>query len=208
MLSRSGIDGSIKSVVILLGLFGLHGCTDPELKPIPKEGVILAFGDSLTAGYGADKSTSYPRVLSELSGRIVINAGISGETTDRGLERLPVALSQTEPDLLILLEGGNDILRSYDLAVTKQNLAAMIELAQERGIQVVLLGVPGKNLFLSMAPLYEELADEYQLVFEGHLIANLLRSPVYKSDTVHLNEKGYRAMAEAIHELLSDRGAF
>ena len=151
MTARLRNDGIGKFAVILLGLLCLNSCADPELKPVPKEGVILAFGDSLTAGYGADESKDYPSVLSELSGRTVINAGVSGETTDQGLERLPGVLSQAKPDLLILLEGGNDILRSYDLAATKQNLGAMIELAHERGIQVVLLGVPGKNLFLSIA---------------------------------------------------------
>lgn len=198
----------MKLALLWLGVLCLQGCQDPELSPIPLEGVILAFGDSLTVGMGAQESESYPTVLSALCGRIVINGGVSGETTEYGLKRLPELLSQTNPDLLILLEGGNDFLRNHSLPQTKQNLAAMIELAQGQGIQVVLIGVPGKNLFLSVPSIYEELAQRYDLVFDDELMPDLLRRPTHKSDTVHLNKKGYRAMAKAIDALLRDRGAF
>jgi len=205
----SQLNRLMKVPVILLGALLLQSCSDPDpaLRAVPDDGTILAFGDSLTVGVGANRSDSYPNVLSELSGREVINAGISGETTGRGLERLPEQLSQTKPDLLILLEGGNDILRNRDFAAIKGNLGKMIELAQNRGAQVVLLGVPEKGLFLGVAPFYEDLADEYQIVFEAKLVASLLRNPAYKSDSIHLNEKGYRVMAEKIYELLQENGA-
>ena len=194
--------------MFLLGLIWIQGCSDPQLRPVPADGVILAFGDSLTTGRGADPSKSYPNVLSELSRRHVVNGGVSGETTASGLKRLPGLLDETNPDLLILIEGGNDILRNHDLAQTKQNLAAMIELAQDRGIQVVLIGVPGKNLFLSTPSFYKELAQTYQLAFDDQILAGLLSSPTHKSDPVHLNKKGYRVMAQAIYDLLHDHGAF
>lgn len=208
MKNKSRTNRVANAIVILLGLLCVQGCTDPQLKPVPVDGVILAFGDSLTVGTGADPSKSYPSVLSELSGRHVVNAGVSGETTASGLQRLPEALAQTNPDLLILAEGGNDILRNHNPAQTKQNLAAMIELAQNQDVQVVLIGVPGKNLFLSAPSFYEDLAQTYQLVFDDRVIADLLHSPTHKSDPVHLNEKGYRVMAQAIYALLRDRGAF
>jgi acyl-CoA thioesterase-1 len=207
MTDSSQKGGFIKVAAILVGALFLQSCSDPKLSLVPAGGTILAFGDSLTFGVGAETAHSYPSVLSELSGRRVVNGGVSGETTERGLERLPEQLSQTNPELLILLEGGNDILRNNDFAAIKRNLAAMIELAQNRGTQVVLLGVPEKGLFLAVAPFYEELADEYQLVFAGQLVATLLRNSAYKSDPIHLNEKGYRVMAEKIHKLLQDNGA-
>jgi lysophospholipase L1-like esterase len=185
----------------------LNGCEQPKLAPLPAEGTILAFGDSLTSGVGADQSSSYPGVLAQLSGLRVINAGISGEVTADGLARLPETIDQTTPDLLILLEGGNDILRNQDLEATKRNLASMIELAQSRGVEVVLIGVPAKSLFSSAASFYAELAEDYQLVFEESLIASLLRKSAYKSDAIHFNQQGYRVMAEAIHELLVVNGA-
>lgn len=199
--------GFIKLAAIVFAALVLQSCSDPKLRFVPEGGTILAFGDSLTLGVGADNANSYPSVLSALSGRQVVNAGVSGETTERGLERLPEQLSRTNPDLLILLEGGNDILRNNDFAATKRNLAAMIELALSRDVQVVLLGVPEKALFLGVAPFYADLAEDYQLVFAEQLLATLLRNSDYKSDPIHLNAKGYRVLAEKIHELLQDNGA-
>lgn len=185
----------------------LTGCSSPELEMLQADSKILAFGDSLTFGTGANRGSSYPAVLSGLTGLEVINAGVPGETTNAGLTRLERALGEVQPDLLILIEGGNDILQNLNLAETKSNLAAMIESAKSRDIAVILLGVPEKKLFSNAAPLYEELATEHQLVFDGALIAGLLRSPSLKSDPVHLNEQGYKEMAESIHELLIDSGA-
>lgn len=186
----------------------MQACSDkPSLHAIPQDGVILAFGDSLTVGVGASETTSYPTVLAQLSGRRVVSAGVSGEETDQGLQRLPTVLNEVIPNLLILLEGGNDILRGKNLQQTKQNLAAMISLAKSKGIQVVLIGVPAKKLFSDVAPLYEELASEHRLVFADDLLSGLLRNNKYKSDPVHLNQLGYRVMAESIHALLIDHGA-
>lgn len=180
----------------------------PQLRPVPPQGVILAFGDSLTAGAGVDREHSYPAVLARLSGRRVINAGVSGEETAEGLARLPEVLYRTRPDLLLLLEGGNDILRNRSAEQTKNNLASMVELARRQGVQTVLIAVPAKSLFSDAAPFYRELAEEYQLVFEDDLIAGLLRRGGYKSDAIHFNRAGYRVMAESIYELLEEHGAF
>jgi len=185
----------------------LLGCGSPGLEPIPEDGTILAFGDSLTVGVGTTDENSYPTVLAGLIGRTVINAGVSGETTEEGVLRLPGELDTFFPDLVIILEGGNDLLQNRDHSAIKSNMKKMIEAAQSRGMQVVLIGVPQKNLFSDCAPLYEELADDFQLVFDGTLLGGLLRSPSLKSDYIHLNEKGYRKMAESIYKLLKDNGA-
>lgn len=195
------------AIAFALLLIALSGCSPAKLEPIPSNGTILAFGDSLTVGVGADNANSYPTVLAALSGLTVINSGVSGETTDNGLKRLREVLDNTSPDLLILLEGGNDILRNRDLSETKANLAAMIELAQGKGVPVVLIGVPEKALFSNSAPLYTELAEQYQLVFDDSLIADLQRTPSLKSDYIHFNDQGYRKMASAIFELLKENGA-
>lgn len=195
------------AIAFALLLIALSGCSPAKLEPIPSNGTILAFGDSLTVGVGADNANSYPAVLAALSGLTVINSGVSGETTDNGLKRLREVLDNTSPDLLILLEGGNDILRNRDLSETKANLAAMIELALGKGVPVVLIGVPEKALFSNSAPLYTELAEQYQLVFDDSLIADLQRTPSLKSDYIHFNDQGYRKMASAIFELLKENGA-
>ena len=121
--------------------------------------------------------------------------------------RLPVILQTHRPDMLILMEGGNDILRNHNLAQTKQNLAQMIEQAQQQSIEVVLVGVPSKSIFSDSASFYQELADEYQLVFIDDIIASLLKSPSLKSDSVHFNELGYQQLANQIYTTLQENGA-
>ena len=185
----------------------LTACSDKPLQAVSASDSILAYGDSLTAGYGATSEYSYPSVLAELSGRLVINAGISGETTSQGLARFSDVLDKHNPKLIILLEGGNDILQNLSLAETKTNLSLMLQEAQARNISVVFLGVPEKNLFSSAAPFYNELAEEHDVVFAKDLVAKLLKSPRLKSDSIHLNADGYRKMAEEIHDILKDNGA-
>ena len=197
----------LQLVAAVLVILVLNGCSPPMLDPIEPGGTILAFGDSLTAGVGVSEKSSYPVVLAELAGLKVINSGVSGETTSGGLKRLPQELDRTAPDLLILIEGGNDILRNQSHAEAKANLTAMIELAQSRDIPVVLIGVPQKSLFSDSAPFYEELAEQFEMVFDADLIADLQRSPSMKSDPIHFNEQGYRKMAESIYELLKENGA-
>jgi len=198
---------SLKLLTTLLTLLLLSACGEAKLTPIPQDGVILAFGDSLTVGVGTSAANSYPAVLAQLTGIPVINRGISGETTAGGRQRLAAVLSETNPDLLILIEGGNDILRNNKSAQTKANLAAMITLAKNQNIPVVLLGIPEKKLFSNSAPFYTELADEFELVFDHDLMADLLRTLSYKSDPIHLNSQGYRKMAEGIRDLLKENGA-
>ncbi len=196
-----------KSLSLLLFIIGLQSCSDPQLKPLAYSAKILAFGDSLTIGKGVAEQFSYPSVLAELSGLEVINAGVSGELSAQGLLRLPQLITEHSPDMIILLEGGNDILRNHDLQQTKRNLGQMIEYAQAHNIEVVLIGVPKKSLFSSSADFYAQLASQYQLVFADAIIASLLKSPSLKSDSVHLNELGYQKLAERIYQLLTENGA-
>ena len=113
---------SPRAVELLCGvltLWLLAGCGERlSLSPLPEDGVILAFGDSLTAGVGAKSGSAYPDALQALTGRRVVNAGVSGETTAGGVARLPSVLEAVGPDLVMLMEGGNDILRSKSSQVT------------------------------------------------------------------------------------------
>ena len=199
-----------KSALLVLAFVmtvGLAGCSKPELNLLQENDVIVAFGDSLTAGYGVDKSQSYPAKLAEMTGLNVINAGVSGETTGEGLERLPQILEEYKPSLVILLEGGNDLLRKRKEAVIESNLRNMIQTIKAAGAEVILVGVPEKKLFGSSLPLYEKLADEFNIPLEEDIVSNLIKRPSMKSDYVHFNVKGYKAMAEAIFALMQDYGA-
>ena len=190
-------------------LFILCSCTAdiPEISPLPSDATILAFGDSLTHGTGAGRSESYPAILERLSGRTVINAGVPGEETTQGKSRLPTALDKSEPDLLILCHGGNDMLRKRNVQQMLKNLRSMIREAQNRNIPIVLISVPKPTIFLSSADLYAELAEEFNLPIEDGILAEILSDNSLKSDQIHPNAGGYKMMAEKIYILLQESGA-
>ena len=194
--------------LILLALH-LSACSDPEkLKALGPDATILAFGDSLTVGVGTEPAYSYPAIVAELTGMEVIGAGISGETTREGLDRFGEELEASEPDLVLLLEGGNDILRNRRSMEIKDNLRQMILMAHKQNVQVVLIGVPEKKLFSNSAALYGELADEFDLAYDGQVIGRLMRDASMKSDAIHFNQQGYYALAERVVDLLREEGAF
>jgi acyl-CoA thioesterase I len=192
---------------IVLLLLGACGDAAPELPKLSGDAVILAFGDSLTYGKGAKENESYPDVLESLTGRSVINEGISGEVSAEGLLRLPELLDEYQPDLLVLCHGGNDLLRKQNLTTMESNVRKMIQLAKARNIPVVLLGVPKPGVFLSTYEGYNEIASETGVVFIENLILDVLTDNSLKSDSVHPNKNGYKVMAETIYSTLQESGA-
>jgi acyl-CoA thioesterase-1 len=195
---------------LLLLAIGLGACSDykPQLPLLSADAVILAFGDSLTFGTGADREQSYPAVLAQLTGLTVINAGIPGEVTAQGVQRLPALLDRYKPQLLLLCHGGNDLLRKTATAVTHDNLDKMITEADQRDIPTLLIGVPQPALmFLEAAPIYNEIAEQRGLVYEGEILPEVEADNKLKSDRIHPNAEGYRRMADAISQLLRDSGA-
>ena len=133
-----------RAALFVLLLLAACDSEPPKIAKLPADGVVLAFGDSLTFGTGARAEASYPAVLEELIGRRVLRAGAPGEVTARGLARLPGVLRDSAPDLLILIHGGNDLLQRKSPERIAANLRAMVLLARERGVAVVLIGVPNK----------------------------------------------------------------
>jgi len=201
----------MKKVLLLVLTLFISACDnkpDPVFNKLSQEAIILAFGDSLTYGAGASKGANYPSVLSVLSAHTVINAGISGEISSNGLSRLPALLDKHQPELLVLIHGGNDMLRKIPQQQTSDNLKQMINEAQQRNIKVVMLGVPKFNLFLlSSSEIYQQVAEEYKVPVDLESLSHILSDNALKSDTIHPNDQGYRLMAENIYELLVEAGA-
>ena len=181
--------------------------SDVKLPRLARSAVILAFGDSLTYGTGAEPSESYPAVLEEMIGRKVVNAGIPGEVTAQGLARLPEVLQKERPALMIICHGGNDMLRKLNQQQAANNIRNMIRLAQEQKVAMVLIAVPAPGLSLSPPQMYREIAKELSIPIEEKILPAVLADGSLKSDYIHPNATGYRRIAEALAVLLKKSGA-
>jgi acyl-CoA thioesterase-1 len=209
-MDREGLHGNrlvlLSAVLILLAI---SGCSDrtPKLLRLASTDVIVAFGDSLTYGTGATEHESYPAVLAELTGHQVARSGVPGEMTAQGLQRLPEVIDEYRPRLMIVCLGGNDMLRRLQFAETRANLRSIIKTIKDRGIAVVLIGVPQPALLSGAPAFYAELAKEFAVPYEGAILATILYAAEMKADAIHPNAKGYRRMAEAVAALLRKAGA-
>lgn len=157
---------------------------------------ILVLGDSLSAAHGIDQDAGWVALLrSRLDqqkwGYRVANASISGDTTHGGLTRLPAALDRYRPGLLIVELGGNDGLRGVPLRETRRNLSHIVEMAQERGIRVLLLGVRlppnyGPVFTERFQAMYHDLAQQYDVPLVPRLLEEVATDPsLMQPDGIH-----------------------
>jgi acyl-CoA thioesterase-1 len=159
---------------------------------------IIAFGDSLTAGYGATKGDDYPSKLSNMLGVAVLNAGVSGDTTEDALARLDENVLSRDPRVVLVGLGGNDFLRSVPISTTETNLRTIIRRIQQAGAMVVVLGFRFPSLTASYEKMYERVASEEHCLFIPDLLDGITSDPSLKSDEIHPNGRGYQIMAERI----------
>ena len=184
-------------------LTGCGGEEPPRLEPLTPGAVVVAFGDSLTSGVGAPADQSYPAQLARLTGLTVHASGVPGETSSRGLTRLPRVLERLRPRLVILCHGGNDLLRGLPPSTTEANLRAMVDLARARGAQVLLVGVPQPGLRLSVSGIYPRVAREARVPLEADILTDILSDSALKADPIHPNAAGYARMAERLAAFLT-----
>ena len=205
-----GMSGSLLRCFILvpvLLLAGACGPASPKLPRLAPDAVVLAFGDSLTYGTGALEQESYPAQLEQLIGRRVVRSGVPGEVSAQALERLPAALDEHGPRLLLLCIGGNDFLRRLGNPQAESNVRAMVKLAKSRGIDVLLIGTPQPGFSVTAPEFYAAIAKEFRVPYEEGVIGEVLRDSSLKSDQVHPNAKGYRVIAERLAADLRKSGA-
>ena len=195
-------------LLVLFFSFSIASCDSHiPLEPLSDNAVILAFGDSLTFGTGANYNQSYPAHLQNLINKTVINSGVPGEISLKGLRRLPTALKRHKPELVLLCHGANDILRKLDLNATKSHLQSMIDLIRQSGAQVIILAAPNFELFLPPSIMYLELAETNQVPILEDTLSGILLNPAKKSDQIHPNAEGYKIIAEKIKTFLEKSGA-
>jgi len=159
---------------------------------------IIAFGDSLTAGYGAQPGEDYPSRLSRLIDKPVINAGVSGDTTDMALARIDADVLSRDPRIVIVGLGGNDFLRGVDIATTERDLRTIIRKIHGAGAMVILLGFRFPSLSLDYEKMYTSVAKDEGCLLIPRMLRGIITDPNLKSDEVHPNGRGYEIMAERV----------
>lgn len=196
-------------LIILVAILPLYSIgAQTAAAPATKSKVILFLGDSLTEGYGIDESKAYPvlvgKELNEAGLKVeVLNGSVSGSTTASGLSRLRWFLKKN-PDIMLLALGANDGLRGLKVSDSKKNLAQIIKLAQDQGIQVVLAGMLmppnyGESYRSEFENMYKSLVTEYKLEFIPFLLEGVAGvKELNTSDGVHPNEKGHQVMSRLV----------
>lgn len=189
----------------------------PQIPVMGPERRILAFGDSLLAGYGLEDGESYPdRMEQALRARGVnariANAGVSGDTTAAGLQRLDFTLKSqaAKPELVIISLGGNDMLRSLPPAETRANMEAILKRLQQDKIPPVLLGMLaapnlGRDYADKFNPIYPQLAEKYGAVLVPFFLQPVIDKPdLLQDDHVHPTAIGIDAIVAATVDDVAD----
>jgi acyl-CoA thioesterase I len=198
----------------LLAACALSACSrkQPTAAALPAGSSVLALGDSITFGTGADSAAAYPVQLAALTSWNVVNAGMPGDTAAQAAERLPALLVEHKPVLVIISAGGNDFLRRMPAAETEAALRAAIGLSRDAGAQVLLIAVPQPSIGAALGagladhPLYAKLAEELKLPLHAGGWATVLDNEKLRADQIHANAAGYRAFAEGLAATLRSTG--
>src|SRR5688500_7249345 len=174
---------------------------------------IIAFGDSLTAGFGLTERESYPYLLQERLNRDgynyeVLNAGVSGDTSLGGLERIDWVLEQDNVSILVLELGANDLLRGASVSRMKSNLDQIIRKAKAKNVTVLLCGMlapptMGADYQRAYSSAFPDLANEHNVSYLPFLLENVaMKKELNQSDGIHPNADGTRIMMENIYREL------
>jgi acyl-CoA thioesterase I len=180
---------------------------------VASDRTILVFGDSLSAAYGIRPEQGWVALLTQRLkaqgyGYEVVNASVSGETSSGGLQRLPRALEIHHPGVAILELGANDGLRGLPLSVTKENLTKMVQLSQEAGARVLLVGIRippnyGPRYANEFADLYPVIAKQYQLPLVPFLLDKVALEPaLMQEDGLHPNARGEPQVLDTVWQQL------
>ena len=170
---------------------------------------ILVLGDSLSAAYGLRPEQGWVALLTQRLqaqgyGYQIVNASVSGETSDGGVERLPRALQLHQPEIVILELGANDGLRGLPVSNTRENLARLVHLSQAAGARVLLVGIRippnyGPRYTQEFARVFPELANQYHLPLVPFLLEAVALDPArMQADGLHPNAAGESPVLETL----------
>lgn len=188
----------ILPLLFLLLLLPLFAACERAPKPLSEGAVILAFGDTITHGTGASAGKGYPAELERLVGRKVVNAGLPGETSAEGVERLPRVLAEIRPALVILCHGGEDMIQELEARQLIDNLKTMVRLSNEANAEVLMIAVPPPGAYLQPAAFYAQIARDMKASIEVNALSNILSRKEMRFESIYLNAEGDAALAAAL----------
>lgn len=177
------------------------------------QNTLLVVGDSLSAAYGVPSETAWVQLLRDrLEGRglqwQVVNASISGETTDGGLRRLPDLLEKNQPDVVIIELGGNDGLRGFPPEVIEENLAGMIELVLDNGATPLIVGMQippnyGQRYTQMFADIFPTLSDRYGAALVPFFLEGIYnQNGMMQDDGIHPTEQAQPVLLDNLWDRL------
>ncbi len=169
-----------------------------------KPGLIVALGDDLTAGFGVGPDENYVAVLSKTLGLEVVNAGKNGDTTETALTRLDTDVRALNPRVVIVLLGGNDILRGFAPQEVEQRLASIVQKLQIGGARVLLLGVRGGAYKHDYDTVYNRVASTSQAAYLPNILEGIVDNAELMADPIHPNANGHKKIAERMEKRLRD----
>lgn len=185
------------ALIVLWGIFREKN----TVKNFPNEHqTIVAFGDSLTAGYGAPGGSSYPDYLGQLLGRPVVNLGLSGELAVHAPERLGEVLDY-QPYMVLIEFGANDFMQQRSTEAAVAAVRHIVDEVQAAGAIAVIIDVGGPGMG-NYTKAYRELAKEKKALFVPGILGGILTKSGLKSDVVHPNAKGYKIVADRVHKVI------
>lgn len=193
-----------KYLYLFFFIFLFIACEQKMPKNYPNNHTdIIAFGDSLTFGYGAAPKESYPAYLSEMLDREIINLGISGDTSAMGLARIK-EIGNYSPYMVLVEFSANDFFRQMPKAQTEKNLRQIVEYLQKLGAIVVLVDTGGVSQMDSYTKIQKRLAKEYNTLFVPAIMDGIYNKKSLKSDQVHPNGEGYKIVAEKVNKVIKN----
>lgn len=193
-----------KYLLLVFMLTLLISCSkkDPQNYPNSNRDIV-AFGDSLTYGYGAGPNQSYPDYLGGMIGRKIVNLGVNGDTSATGLARIN-ELRRYRPYIVLVEFSGNDFLRKIPRSQTERNLKEIVNRIQQMGAIVVLVDTGGGLPMNAYTQMQKKIAKEYNTLFVPAIMDGIFNQRNLKSDEIHPNAEGYKIIAGKIEKVIKD----
>lgn len=212
-MNRPGVTPVWRGILLLITIVLLVSCGKAaKEEALPPGSLVMALGDSLTAGTGVTPEQAWPALLASRTGWVVLNAGISGDTSADALRRLPTLFEEHQPVLVLVTLGGNDMLRRVPAQQTVANLGQILTQIEAHGAKAVLLATPRPSIagaafhWLSAPDFYREVADQYHVRLIEDAIPGVLSDPQLKGDPLHPNAEGHARLSEEIFDALKAIG--